>query len=76
MKTQTFFKLLTGILILGYTIILLDMNGVKKYQCAKFEIMQTDCTDSDIENTLYQYGFNLAWYEQPTLIDFIFSNFK
>ena len=65
--------------ILCYTILILTIllfTGRAKYVNACDAIQLTECTDSDIENTLYQYGFNIGWNDTPTITDYIVSNFK
>jgi hypothetical protein len=47
-----------------------------KYRLALTAIQKTELTDAAIEDTLYQYGFNLDIFEKPTTVDYITSNFK
>ena len=55
---------------------LLLCNGRAKYNEACFIASNGEGSDIAISETLYEYGFNLDVFEQPTTVDYITSNFK
>ena len=65
--------------ILCYTILILTILlfiGRVKYVNACDACAKCEGSDQAIENTLYQYGFNIGWNDTPTITDYIVSNFK
>lgn len=69
-------KIITLATILVLTTSGLFIGGMLKYRLALTAIQKTELTDAAIEDTLYQYGFNLSWNDTPTVTDYIISNFK
>jgi len=69
-------KIITLATILVLTTSGLFIGGMLKYRLALTAIQKTELTDAAIEDTLYQYGFNLDIFEKPTTVDYITSNFK
>ena len=66
-----------GIIILLLTINILIINGKCNWESAKKEaITYTDLTDSEIHFINLRHGFNLDWWQTPTVKDYILSNFK
>lgn len=56
---------------------MLTCFGVIRFSHAEHAIIERNLgSDSEIESVLQEYGFNLAWYEEPTFTDYIASNFK
>lgn len=60
-------KTLTAALILSILIVL--SFAQLNYQCAIEASINSEGSDIAIETAMYQYGFNLAWHEEPTLTD-------
>jgi len=65
---------LTTILTLIFSGLLI--SGLNNYKKAIEATQKTNGSDSEITDTMCNYGFNLDVFEQPTAIDYITSNFK
>jgi len=65
---------LTAILTLIFSALLI--SGLNNYKKAIEATQKTNGSDSEITDTMCNYGFNLDVFEQPTAIDYITSNFK
>ena len=68
--------LITITTILTLTFSGLLISGLNKYRNAINATQQTNGSDIEITDTMYQYGFNLDIFEKPTTVDYITSNFK
>lgn len=73
---KDYLMMLSVILIVIIITNMLYVEGKFNYQLAEEQISKTDGTDIDITSTLYFYGFDLDWFEQPTTVDYILSPFK
>ena len=65
---------LTAILTLIFSGLLI--SGLNNYNNACEAAANCEGSDIAIAETLYEYGFNLDIFEQPTTVDYIKSNFK
>ena len=65
---------LTAILTLIFSGLLI--SGLNNYNNACKAAANCEGSDIAIAETLYEYGFNLDIFEQPTTVDYIKSNFK
>lgn len=62
--------------IILFSFISLVAKGRYNYlQACEYIQNHTDRTDIDISSSLYMYGFNLDWDENPNVKDYIKSNF-
>ena len=52
------------------------ISGLNNYNNACEAAANCEGSDIAIAETLYEYGFNLDIFEQPTTVDYIKSNFK
>lgn len=55
---------------------ILVCTGRINYVNAQDVIAKGEGSDLAIVETLHDYGFNLDWYESPTVTDYFLSNFR